>query len=164
MHERISGQRQVVSFASLEELPPEAAADKQHLGGVGIGSGVYVPIAAVWSTEYTLGTSSASAGRNCLAEYIPRLRLLGELFVNAIERSKAELALRERMDEIERLKLQLEKENLYLREEIKTVQGFERIVGTSEADLPAFGDLALEVNGAQVVHPFLPPASRPAFW
>ena len=49
-----------------------------------------------------------------------------------MERSRAELALRERLDEIERLKLQLEKENLYLREEIKTVQGFEKIVGKSE--------------------------------
>ena len=58
--------------------------------------------------------------------------MLGELFVNAVERSRGELALRERLDEIERLKLQLEKENIYLREEIKTVQGFEKIVGTSD--------------------------------
>jgi len=43
------------------------------------------------------------------------------------------LALRERMDEIERLKLQLEKENLYLREEIKTVQGFEKIIGKARS-------------------------------
>jgi len=58
--------------------------------------------------------------------------MLGELFVNAVERSRGELALRERLDEIERLKLQLEKENIYLREEIKTVQGFEKIVGSSD--------------------------------
>jgi len=84
------------------------------------------------STDYSLAVTSASNDRTCPEEYIPRLRLLGELFVNAVERSRGELALRERMDEIERLKLQLEKENLYLREEIKTVQGFEKIIGRSE--------------------------------
>ena len=84
------------------------------------------------SSEYSLGVFSARKDRNCPEEYIPRLRLLGELFVNAVERSRAELALRERLDEIERLKFQLEKENIYLREEIKTVQGFEKIVGKSD--------------------------------
>ena len=87
---------------------------------------------ALRSSEYSLSVFSASNDRNCPEEYIPRLRLLGELFVNAVERSRAELALREHLDEIERLKLQLEKENLYLREEIKTVQGFEKIVGKSD--------------------------------
>jgi len=259
VHKKISGLHEVVSFASLEELPADAAIDKPHFERVGVRSGTYIPVAVVGSSVYTLGTSSASDNRNCPETFIPRLRLLGELFVNAIERSKAELALREReerlslasssaraglwimnteegfvwataqfrelcqcgpdeelpferfltvihpddrervkglvrrslekqealdteyrivrpdgtirwfssrgspapgppelparlmgaaidvtdrkrlesdlrerMDEIERLKLQLEKENLYLREEIKTAQGFERIVGTSE--------------------------------
>ncbi len=94
---------------------------------------MYIPIAALRSTEYSLGISSAEEDRTCPQEYIPRLRLLGELFVNAIERSRAELAQREHLEEIERLKSQLEKENLYLREEIKTVQGFEKIVGKSDA-------------------------------
>jgi len=131
-HKTIGGQRQLVSFARLEDLPAEAAADKRHLEQVGVRSGVYIPIVAVRSNDYTLGASSGSEGRNCPEDYIPWLRMLGEVFVNAIERSKAELALRERMDEIEKLKLQLEKENLYLREEIQTVQGFEKFVGTSE--------------------------------
>jgi formate hydrogenlyase transcriptional activator len=125
-------QREIFSFARLEELPAEAASDKQALEKFGIRSGLYIPIAALRSTEYSLGINSAKEDRTCPEECIPQLRLLGELFVNAVERSRAELALRERLDEIERLKLQLEKENIYLREEIKTVQGFEKIVGTSE--------------------------------
>ena len=124
--------RELVSFARLEELPAEAATDKQSLEEVGVRSGLYIPIAALRSSEYILGVTSGSNDRTCPEEYIPRLRLLGELFVNALERSKGELALRERLEEIERLKLQLEKENIYLREEIKTVQGFEKIIGKSE--------------------------------
>jgi len=126
-------QGEVFSFTRLEELPAEAATDKRAFEKYGIRSGLYIPIAALTSTEYSLGVTSASNDRTCPEEYIPQLRLLGELFVNAIERSKAELALRERLDEIERLKSQLEKENIYLREEIKTVQGFEKIVGKSDA-------------------------------
>jgi transcriptional regulator with GAF, ATPase, and Fis domain len=132
MTRKVAFEREVVSFARLEELPEEAATDKQTFENRGVRSGLYFSIAAMRSTDYSLGVTSASNDRTCPEEYIPRLRLLGELFVNAVERSRGELALRERMDEIERLKLQLEKENLYLREEIKTVQGFEKIIGKSE--------------------------------
>jgi formate hydrogenlyase transcriptional activator len=126
-------QGEVLSFAGLEELPEEDATIREALEKFGIRSGLYIPIAALRSTEYSLGISSAKEDRTCPEEYIPRLRLLGELFVNTIERSRAELAIREHLGEIERLKFQLEKENLYLREEIKTVQGFEKIVGKSDA-------------------------------
>ena len=132
-YEKLAEQREIFSFARLEELPAEAAIDRQTLEKFGVRAGLYIPIAALRSSEYSISISSASSDRTCPEEYIPRLRLLGELFVNAIERSKAELALREHLNEIERLKLQLEKENLYLREEIKTVQGFEKIVGKSDA-------------------------------
>ena len=100
---------------------------------MGIRSGLYIPIAALRSSEYTIGVSSSENGRTCPDESIPRLRLLGELFVNALERSKVENELRERLEEIERLKFQLEVENIALREEIKSVQGFEKIVGSSDA-------------------------------
>ena len=129
---KLAEQRGVVSFARPEELPAEAATDKQAWEKFGIGSGLFIPIAVLRSSEYSFSTSSAKEDRNCPEEYIPRLRLLGELFVNAVERSRGELALRQQKDEIERLKLQLEKENLYLRDEIKTVQGFEKIVGNSD--------------------------------
>jgi formate hydrogenlyase transcriptional activator len=125
-------QGEVLSFARLEELPEEAATDMPAVEKFGIRSGLFIPVAALRSTEYSLGISSAKEDRNCPEEYIPRLRLLGELFVNTLERSKGELAIRAHLEEIERLRLQLEKENLYLREEIKTVQGFEKIVGNSD--------------------------------
>ena len=129
---KLAEQREVVSFARPEDLPAEAATDKQNLEKVGIRSGLYIPIAALRSTEYSLGITSAGNDRTCPDEYVPRLRLLGELFVNALERSLGERLLRERLEEIERLKLQLEKENIYLREEIKADQGFQRIVGSSD--------------------------------
>lgn len=120
------------SFSKLDDLPAEAAIDKQTMEGWGIQSGTYIPIAALSRSEYSLGISSAEKNRDCPEEYVPRLRLLGEMFVHALERKQMEAELRERLHEIERLKLQLEKENVYLREEIRTVQGIESIVGNSE--------------------------------
>lgn len=95
MYKKLAEQREVFSFARLEELPAEAATDKETFEKFGVRSGLYIPIAALRSAEYSIGISSASNDRTCPEEYIPRLRLLGELFVNALERSKGELALRE---------------------------------------------------------------------
>ena len=130
---KLSEDNEVFSFARLEEMPEEAATDRQNFGKHGIRSGSWIPIVALRSSEYSLSVFSADNDRNCPEESIPRLRLLGELFVNALERSRAEMALREHLDEIERLKLQLEEENIYLREEIRTGQGLKNIVGNSDA-------------------------------
>jgi formate hydrogenlyase transcriptional activator len=132
-YKMLTEQRDAISFARLEDLPEEASTDKQTMESWEVRSGVYIPIAALGSSEYSLGISSAQNDRTFPQEYIPRLRLLGELFVNVMERSLGEHALRERLEEIERLRLQLEKENLYLREEIKGDLGFEQIIGNSDA-------------------------------
>jgi formate hydrogenlyase transcriptional activator len=133
-YKRLTTQREAFSFARLQDLPEDASTDLQVLKKWKVRSGLYIPIAALRSsTEYTLGISSEKNNRTCPEEYVPRLRLLGELFVNALERSVGEKALRERLEEIEGLKLQLEKENLYLREEIKGERGFEKIVGNSDS-------------------------------
>ncbi|MEN6624302.1 MAG: sigma 54-interacting transcriptional regulator [Smithella sp.] len=57
-------------------------------------------------------------------------RLMGAS-TDVTDRKRMETELRERLDEIERLKRQLEKENIYLREEIRTVRGIKNIVGNS---------------------------------
>ncbi len=130
---KLENERTVISFKSLEELPAAAAIDRRSLEKAGFQSALYLPIAAATSSGYyTLAIGSPVAGPVCPQEYVPRLRLLGELFVNAIERRRMETELRERLDQIERLQVQLEKENIYLRQAIKTVQGFEKIVGKSE--------------------------------
>ncbi|MEN6466515.1 MAG: sigma 54-interacting transcriptional regulator, partial [Syntrophaceae bacterium] len=83
------------SFSTLDDLPAEAAIDRQTFEAWGIQSGTYIPIAALSPFEYSLGISSAEKNRNCPEEYIPRLRMLGDLFVNALERSRGERSLRE---------------------------------------------------------------------
>jgi transcriptional regulator with GAF, ATPase, and Fis domain len=62
-------------------------------------------------------------------EFIPRLQLLGEIFVSAMERRKAEQALRESE---EQLRNQLEKENIYLRDEVMLQREHEGVVSRSK--------------------------------
>lgn len=93
---KLAAERTIVAFSCLEDLPEEAALDKRWLEEWNVRSGLYIPIAIMKSSaEYTLGISSDENGRVCPEEYIPRLRMLGELLVNALERSMAEQALRE---------------------------------------------------------------------
>jgi transcriptional regulator with GAF, ATPase, and Fis domain len=85
------------------------------------------------SVEYSMTVNAVNREQNWPEESIPRLQLLGEIFANALERTRMENELRERLVEIEGLKLQLEKENINLREELSQGQGFEKIIGTSDA-------------------------------
>jgi len=124
-------EREVVSFARPEDLPAEAALDRRSLDMFQTRSSTCIPIAALRSSEYSLGISSSSDGSDRLDDLLPKLRLLGELIVNTLERSKAELELRERLAEIERLKSRLEQENIVLRDEIKATKG--AIIGDSDA-------------------------------
>ena len=52
--------------------------------------------------------------------------------IDITDRKRMEEELENRLKEIEGLKLQLEKENIYLREELRSEQGFEKIIGNSE--------------------------------
>ncbi len=132
-YKKLAKDRRHVCFENADDLPAQAAPDKKLYKDFNILSGIHIPIAATMSSEYTISAATTRRHRQWPEEVIPRLRLLGEIIVNAIERSRGELELRERLIEIEKLKLQLEKENVYLREEVKAGQGFEKIIGKSDA-------------------------------
>ena len=59
-------------------------------------------------------------------------RLMG-VSLDIGERKRLEGVLKERLKEIDKLKNRLQDENLYLRKELRTEQGFEKIVGDSKA-------------------------------
>ena len=54
-----------------------------------------------------------------------------QLQAEVVERKRTEVALRQAVDELERLKNRLHAENIYLQEEIKTEYNFEEMVGSS---------------------------------
>ncbi|MEN6464739.1 MAG: sigma 54-interacting transcriptional regulator, partial [Syntrophaceae bacterium] len=87
-----------------------------------------------FSTEYTTcwGDMTLKLNFNAL-RYDDTLFGISVFAQNISDLKRMEEQLREQLAEIDRLKFQIEKENIYLREEIKTELGFGKIIGTSDA-------------------------------
>jgi formate hydrogenlyase transcriptional activator len=78
-----------------------------------------------------LGCSVLSAQRSWRKEVLQGLQLIADVFANAIARKQKDSLLQERYQEIQKLKQQLEKENIILRREIRLQHVHDEIVGRS---------------------------------
>jgi transcriptional regulator with GAF, ATPase, and Fis domain len=124
---------EILHFTSLDDLPEEAAIDRQSWEALGVKANFSVPIHVAGSVEYLLVASHVRAIRTLDVELLSRLRLLGEIFANALVRCKVETARRASWDEIQRLKDKLQSEAEYLQSEIMCSQSHEEIIGQSNA-------------------------------
>lgn len=98
----------------------------------GFKSILFIPLSVGGTTLGAVSFVSHSVKVSWPDAIIQRLRLLGGVFANALERKKADLAIQEAFCEIERLKDRLEAENHYLRDQIVTDHRHEEIIGQSE--------------------------------
>jgi signal transduction histidine kinase len=85
----------VVQFSRLEELPPEAEADRRRLEWLGLRSLAVFPLVVAGSVVGTLGFSRLSAERAWSDELVARLQLLADVFANVLARRQADSALQE---------------------------------------------------------------------
>jgi formate hydrogenlyase transcriptional activator len=116
-YERLAEKQEVQSFSTLDYLPAAANVDRQTCIEWGIRSFVNIPILLRESVRHIIHVSSAKSERVWPEELFPRLQLLGEIFVNALE--------------MKELKQRLENENVSLREEVQNLSEHEGIVGQS---------------------------------
>jgi formate hydrogenlyase transcriptional activator len=129
--EKIVDRHEVVALESLRELPAEASIDKQSYEALGTKANLNIPVVDTQSDIYCLILNAIRSERTWPEVYIPRLRVLGEILGNTLERSRNAMELNERLREIEALKQRLETENIYLQEEVKTLAEHSEIVGQS---------------------------------
>ena len=94
-YEKLVDKKEVLAFSRIDDMPPESDADKKTWIEWGIRSNLTIPILSGESVDHVIAINSITRERVWPEEFIPRLRLLGEIFVNALERKKAEQALRE---------------------------------------------------------------------
>jgi signal transduction histidine kinase len=87
----------VVRFSRIDELPEEAAIDRQSHLNVGTRSCLSFPLSAGGSLLGVLSFDSIHGERTWPDELVQRLRLLGEVFVGALQRKRLELSLAERL-------------------------------------------------------------------
>lgn len=79
----------------MTELPPEAEQDRQSCLATDVKSFLCIPLFCVQGIRYLLAIQSVRDERIWPEEFIPRLTLLGEIFVNAMERRIKDQALSE---------------------------------------------------------------------
>ncbi|HEY3098676.1 MAG TPA: ATP-binding protein [Methylomirabilota bacterium] len=88
---------ETVDITAAAELPDEASTDRAYLAELGVRSLLAVPF-AVGGVGWAVGFSTVRAERAWPAELAQRLRLVTEVFANALERRHAEHAMRESED------------------------------------------------------------------
>lgn len=98
-HIIVQGKDKVVE--RVEDLPPEAEVDKQSLTYMGIKSALTLPLFIGQRVHCLISVNVLSAECAWPKEIIEHLRLLGEIFVSALQRREADCNLRfsnERLD------------------------------------------------------------------
>jgi formate hydrogenlyase transcriptional activator len=126
-------QGKLVVINGLEDLPADANAERRLCLAKSMKSILSVPMVDGLKTLGSCVLVSVRAERIWPADLVQRMRLIATVFAGVLVRKQMENQLRMRLEEIEGLKQQLEKENIYLREEIELQNVHEEIVGRSQA-------------------------------
>jgi signal transduction histidine kinase len=84
----------LVAFSSLEELPAEAAVDRENARRIGIKSSLCLPLTLGGESPVgALAFNTLQAHRDWPDALVKRLQLVGQVFTNAMARRRAEEAL-----------------------------------------------------------------------
>lgn len=82
-------------LSTVRKLPAEAALDRANCLAHGIRSLLAIPLSLSASVEYVITGVAVREEHDGLEDYILRLRLLGEIIVNALARQRAQQQVRE---------------------------------------------------------------------
>lgn len=123
----------IVQFTNVEDLPDEAATDKESFKEVSCVSHISIPLSVGGTVVGALSFNSRFPGQPWPNSQIERFRLIGDVFANALMRKRSDRALQQAFQEIKALKERVEAENVYLREQVRRYRHYEDIIGESEA-------------------------------
>jgi|HubBroStandDraft_6_1064221.scaffolds.fasta_scaffold18385_1 formate hydrogenlyase transcriptional activator len=118
---------------SPSDLPPEAGRERAHMESIGQKSSLVVPFRVAGAVTGGLGISSFRLNQRWDDWRVSRVKDTADVFANATARKQANEELLRAAAEIRALKDKLERENVYLREEIKLQYPSAAIVGNSDA-------------------------------
>lgn len=123
---------EIYGISDIDALPDKFQSEIAYCKDQGgIKSILFIPASVGGTVVGTITFVSYRAKREWPDYLIQRLRLLWEIFANALERKRADQKIQNALAEIERLKDHLEAENLYLRDQINTEQKHDEIIGRS---------------------------------
>src|SRR5512136_2672342 len=96
-YDKVVRKREVLSLHRLDDLPAEANVDRQSYIRTGVRSTLDIPILIAEPVGHVIVMQSNKSERLWPKEFIPRLRLLGEIFANALDRKQIRLEVEERL-------------------------------------------------------------------
>jgi formate hydrogenlyase transcriptional activator len=125
---------EAVFVARIDDLPEEAAREKEVGRRFGLRSNATFPLKVGGKVIGAMSFGTMHREREWPDAIVSRLRLFVEMIGSAIARTRAEGATQEALDEVRRLRDQLQRENVYLQQEVKIVRGHHiGLVGQSAA-------------------------------
>jgi transcriptional regulator with GAF, ATPase, and Fis domain len=122
---------EVVSFSTLDEIPNPT--DRATYESMGVRSSVTVPLLVGGRLMGAVGFNVLREERSWSPDVLHRLRVFATAFANVLARREGDEALQKALDEVRRLRDQLDAENQYLRAEVKSRIGTGAVVGQSAA-------------------------------
>ncbi|MBI4767061.1 MAG: sigma 54-interacting transcriptional regulator [Deltaproteobacteria bacterium] len=116
----------------VSDLPPEAETDREFLKKHNLRSIIIIPLLAGGKVIGFVAFGSFLVERSFPDAMINRMLLVGTLLSGALQRKNHENNLKHALEEILKLKNQIEAENLFLQKEIRVIQGQGKIIGQSD--------------------------------
>jgi transcriptional regulator with GAF, ATPase, and Fis domain len=121
------------AIPAVDALPAEAAADADTFGRFGTKATVIVPLKAHGEVLGCLSFAATRQHREWPEALVAEFERVAQIFAKALARGKTERQLQTALDDIKRLRDQLQHDNVYPRDEIRERRSPSQIVGTSAA-------------------------------
>ena len=86
-----------LNLRGVDDYPPDAVTDRQSHVAMHIQSALNIPLSVGGTVSRTIVLNTTRRNRTWPDEYIPRLRLLGEIFINALDRRESRARLEEQL-------------------------------------------------------------------
>ena len=155
---------QVVRFSPLDELPEEAAIDRQSHQRAGTRSCLSLPLSAGGFPLGVLSFESTRGERSWPADLVQRLQLLSEVFAGALERKRLELSLAERLRFETLLSEQTATFSSLSATEIdrEIERALRRIVDFFKADWGSLAEFSHDSRMARITHSWVAEGAAPA--
>jgi formate hydrogenlyase transcriptional activator len=149
---------EIVVMDRISGLPEEASTDRKFLQGLRTKSNLIIPLAVGGSPLGLLGFGAIRKERNWPEELVQRLRLVGEVFANALMRQRTDRELQERLV-FERLLSDLSARFVHLpNQEVdrEIEQGLRLIVESLDVDRSSIAQYSEDMQTLRVTHTYAP--------
>ncbi len=131
---------EVACFSSIDDVPD--ATERKTLLYYGAKSRAAIPLLVRGQLVGVISFATARKPRSWSLDIISRLRLLAQVFANALARKRGDIALQTALEEVGRLRDRLNAENVYLRRDVQERLGSSPVLGRS----PALGRVIEEIE------------------